>query len=140
MNADKRARMTGRRSGKGRAFFRLWHDIIFTEQFAAIKGSALKLLVDLASQYNGHNNGELCPAALRGRWKSERQMSLAIKQLEQSGWIKKTKQGGMGIGSSLYGITWWGINPSKKHDHPPDIATNDWAKNSPHPKRVREAP
>ncbi|MFC5490621.1 hypothetical protein [Dokdonella soli] len=134
INPKKRSRYVGRR--KGMPFLQLHHHIIDSLRFAALKGSALKMLIDLARQYNGKNNGDLSPALLRksGRWKSEDTMRYALEYLLEHGWIVKTKQGGMGIGCNLYAITWWPIDECNgKHDYPVEqVASNLWAKKTPH--------
>lgn len=122
---------------------KLPHHIVNTPQFASLKGSPLKLLIDLGCQYNGRNNGDLAPSLLResGRWKSESTMTYAIDKLAEDGWVLKTKQGGMGIGPDLYAITWWPIDACKTHDMPAEsVPSNLWAKKSPHRNPVLVTP
>jgi hypothetical protein len=83
------------------------------DDFISLSGSALKLLIDVARQYNGSNNGDLCMAMtlmkVRG-WNSNNLLSKAKQELISKNWITKTKQGGMGIGADLFAITWQPIN------------------------------
>jgi len=138
----KRSRMTGR--GGQPSFLKLLHHVIDSPEFGALKGSALKMLIDLARQYNGKNNGNLRASLLRqsGRWKSEDTMSVAIDQLVDGGWLVKTKQGGMGIGPSLFAVTWWPIDACEgRHDHPIEsVASNLWNKKLPHRNPVDSTP
>lgn len=83
------------------------------EDFTSLSGSALHLLVDIARQYKGHNNGDLCAAMTlmkkRG-WNSNNLLNKAKNELISKNWIIKTKQGGLGIGPDLFAITWQPIN------------------------------
>ena len=77
-----------------------------------LKAPALKLVLDLGSQYTGFNNGYLCPAweLMRERgWKSRETLYLAIAEAEHYRIIVKTRQGGRNK-SNLYGLTWWQIH------------------------------
>ena len=51
---------------KGRAaysnFFGLPKEVLLHPNFVHLTPSAIKLLVDLGVQFNGHNNGDLCAA------------------------------------------------------------------------------
>ena len=81
--------------------------------FIELKGNSLKLLIDLAQQYNGFNNGDLCAAMsiLKTRgWNSNQQIYKGLYELQERNLIMKTKQGGKGIGPSLYAITWQPID------------------------------
>jgi hypothetical protein len=142
INERMRMRYTGR--GKGPPFLKLLHHVVASPQFGALKGSALKMLIDLACQFNGKNNGDLSPALLRksGRWKSEAKINFAIAYLLQHYWLVKTKQGGMGIGCNLYAVTWWPIDACDgKHDQPAEqSASNLWGKKLPHLKQVVSTP
>ena len=81
--------------------------------FISLKGNAIKLLIDIASQYNGHNNGDLCASmsVLRKRgWNSNAQLSKYLKELIDKNLIVQTRQGGLNMGPNLYAITWQRIN------------------------------
>lgn len=83
------------------------------EDFYSLSGSALKMLVEIGRQYKGHNNGDLCAtySMLKDRgWNSKSLIDKALKELLAKNWILLTRQGGMGIGPSLYAITWQPIN------------------------------
>lgn len=142
ISEKKRSKFTGR--GKGPPFVQLHHWIVDTDEFAALKGSALKMLIDLARQYRGNNNGDLCPALLAksGRWTSNSKRKRALDLLEAGHWIVKTKQGGMmGLGADLYAITWWPIDAMKNHQHPGErVASHAWKIKPPHPNQVLLAP
>ena len=111
--------MTQRRPGrKGRPgiagkFVALPHSYINTQEFAALSGRAIKLLVELEMQYTGTNNGDLCATYglmnKRG-FTSADQLGKARDELVSAGWILVTRQGGRHI-PSLYGLTYRGIDP-----------------------------
>ena len=142
-SARKRARMTGR-GGKSSPFVQILHRVIDTPQFAAMSGSALKMLVDLARQFNGRNNGMFSMSNpdfnIRGRWRSNSKRERAIHELLEGGWIIKTKLGGRGIGCDRYAITWWPVDEAR-HDHQVEtVASNLWMKNSASPNRGQADP
>lgn len=96
---------------------------------------AKALLLEIAFQFNGRNNGDLqCSRtvmASRG-WKSNDVRERALKELEEAGFIVKARQGGRGIGPSLYAITWQPIHEcGGKHDLKPTTAAYRSFKDSP---------
>jgi len=42
------------------SFLSLPHNLLRHKNFKALKAKSVKLLIDLATQYNGRNNGDLC--------------------------------------------------------------------------------
>jgi hypothetical protein len=85
-----------------------------------LNGSAVKLLVEMACQFKGGNNGDLCPAwtlmKVRG-FCSKTTLSKAIKELLQAEMILLTRQGHfIKNKASLYALTWAPIDEcSGKH-------------------------
>lgn len=120
MATDKRWRFKGRASGP--SFVRIPHFVLRSPQWAALSGSAVKLLLELAGQYNGRNNGDLSATYtdLRERgWASNDTLQRALKELEACAWIVRTRQGGRHIGCNLYAVTWEPVDPCDgKHQHP----------------------
>jgi len=79
-----------------------------------LNGSAVKLLIEMACQFKGGNNGDLCPAwtlmKVRG-FCSKTTLSKAIKELLQAEMILLTRQGHfIKNKASLYALTWAPIN------------------------------
>ncbi len=136
----KRAKITGR--GKIPPFLMIPHWIIDTPEFAALKGTPLKLLVDLSRQYNGKNNGDLSPSTLRQRWRSHDTLLNAALALVVGGWIVKTRQGGLGMGPDLYAVTWWPMDACNgKHDYPAEsVASHQWRKKALPENRAKPGP
>ena len=75
-----------------------------------LNGSAVKLLIEMACQFKGGNNGDLCPAwtlmKKRG-FCSKTTLSKAIKELLKAEMIILTRQGHfIKNKASLYALTW----------------------------------
>ena len=108
----------GNRKSKSKAivypgFLHLHKPLLNSPDFMALKGNSIKLLIDIASQYNGRNNGDLCAAlsVMRKRgWNSNQQLQKALKEIQERNLIVQTKQGGLNMGPNLYAITWQPID------------------------------
>jgi hypothetical protein len=125
----KRGKVTGR-SASGPAFLKLPHWIIESEQFAQLTGSEVKLLIDIAAQFKGRNNGNLSIEEIRHRWKSRTTTQAAKDGLLQKEWIIRTRRGGLRMGPDLFAVTWLPIDECKgKHNHAPETrASHAWSK------------
>lgn len=107
-----------KREGKSRAilypgYLHLHRPLLNSEDFKSLKGNSIKLLIDIASQYNGYNNGDLCAAlsVMKKRgWNSNQQLTKATKELLEKNLIVLTKQGGLHMGPNLYAISWQPID------------------------------
>jgi len=108
----------GKRRGKSQAivypgFLHLHRPLLNSPDFISLKGNSIKLLIDIASQYNGHNNGDLCAALTlmkKRNWNSNQQLQKALKELQERNLIVQTRQGGLNMGPNLYAISWQPIN------------------------------
>ena len=86
--------------------------VIDTPAFKSLRGNSVKLLVLLASQYKGKNNGDLIitHSKYKSDFKSSQTMYAARDELEQKGFIATNAYGGMSYGGckqpSLYALTW----------------------------------
>ena len=98
-------------SGQFAAFPAMVHDSVAYENLNA---NAVMLLHDLARQYNGSNNGDLCCSwaimKRSRRWKSKATLYKAQRMLVTNGFIELTRQGGLKLGPSLYALTYRPIN------------------------------
>lgn len=127
----------GRRKSKQllyAGFLHLHKPLLETEDFISLKGNSIKLLIDVAQQYNGYNNGDLCAAlsVMRKRgWNSNQQLQKALKELLEKNLLTQTRQGGLNIGPNLYAITWQPIDScnGKIDVKPTDIAPRSFKKN-----------
>lgn len=95
-----------RRAGK---FTALPEEVLRTRKYSRLSSHAVKLLVDLARQYNGFNNGDLCAAfsmMKESGWRSKGTLSEAARALESAGFIERTRTGGRNAGPHLWALTW----------------------------------
>lgn len=105
-----RIKFRGRKQTK--PFVMLDREMLRSEQWARLSPHGMKLIIDLAAQYYGTNNGDLCAtwSIMRKRgWRSPATLSRALHELIFAGWLVLSRQGGRHK-SSLYALTIWGIN------------------------------
>lgn len=131
----------GRRNGP--TFVAFPHALLDSAAFKSLSPAAVKLLLDLASQYRGTNNGDLALtfSTMRGRgWRSTATLNRAKRELLDAGLIELTRQGGLAQGRripSLYALTWQPINECKdgngRHKldvSPTKVASGRWKTNA----------
>lgn len=97
---------------EGIGYVALPHVILRSSEFAALSSKAVKLLLDLLSQYKGDNNGDLCCAwkLMEKRcWRSRDSLDQARKELLKAQFIVLTRQGGRHV-ASLYAVTFYEID------------------------------
>lgn len=128
MAKDRRARIKGRKGKAG--FMGLPHHVLNSTAYRDLGGWPVKLLVDITSQYNGFNNGDLTAAWTimqpKG-WRSRDTLNKARKKLLEHGLIQVTRQGGRHK-PTLYAVTWQNINEckGKLETSPTDRPSNRW--------------
>lgn len=128
MKARNRSKFKGRRESG--TFTAIPHAIQDGANWCACSGTAIKMLCDLARQYNGRNNGDLCAALSVLKpygWTAPETVLWALRELRHYGLIVLTKQGGL-HGPSLYALTWQPIDDcGGKLDCAPTVtASGDW--------------
>ena len=129
--ADKRARATGK--GKDHSFVGIPHFILRSDEFGQLDGNEVKLLLELAKEYKGSNNGDFSAAwsvmKTRG-WRSSGTVQAAKDGLLRKGWLICTRHGGSHR-CSLYGITWWSLDEcgGKSLYKAETKARHEWRKN-----------
>jgi hypothetical protein len=93
--------------------------VLHSPAYARLSPYAVKLLLDIGSQYKGHNNGDLCAAWKimhpKG-WRSEETLAKAKKELLRAGFIAQMRKGHRPNVCSLYALTWCALDPNEKHD------------------------
>jgi hypothetical protein len=94
--------------------------------FYSLNGSVMRLLIYIARQYNGRNNGDLCATLSLLKsfgWTSNDQITKAARELIKRDLLMLTRQGGLRMGCNLFAITWQPINecPGKKLDVGPTL-------------------
>jgi hypothetical protein len=112
-------------------------DVLNHEIFRTLSPRATKLVIDIAAQYRGHNNGDLSAtlSLMRDRgWNSSDQLDKAKKELVRKDVIRVARQGGLNK-CNLYALTWFPIDECNgKLDIVSTItAPVDWKKGSPDP-------
>lgn len=81
--------------------------------YIGLNAHARMLLWDLAAQYRGDNNGDLCAAwkLMRPRgWKSEETLNNAKRELLEAGLIFETRKGARPNKCSLFALTWYALD------------------------------
>jgi hypothetical protein len=115
--------MSSRKNTKKRStasFVALPKYLINSRKYQELKGNSIKLLTQIAEQYNGSNNGDLQASfsVLKHKgWKSSETLDRALKELVESGFLVKTRQGHFPNICSLFGVTWQPIDKSDKYDN-----------------------
>jgi hypothetical protein len=100
-------------------FLALPKAVLNSPKFRSLSSAAVKLLIDIGSQFNGKNNGDLSAAwkimSPRG-WRSEATLARAKKELIAAGFIDETRKGHLPNKCSLYGLTFHPLNANSKLD------------------------
>lgn len=93
-------------------YFSAWpHDCHESDNYKRLSLVARALLMEFLGQLRRANNGDLCCAVglLKPRgWKSRTTIERARQELEKTGWIIRTRQGGRNR-PNLYAVTWLSI-------------------------------
>lgn len=104
--ARSRIRSKGRKQSG--SFTLLPHAVQDSKNWHQCNGTAIRVLIGLARQYCGNNNGDLAPALLKSKPASEA-LTKALRVLCHYGLLQMTRQGRLGI-PSLYALTWQPID------------------------------
>lgn len=93
----------------GILFVALPYTVLDSPAFLGLSYSARSLLLDLARQFTGNNNGKLvlCDKALEPRgWTSSATVHKAKKELLEAGLICETRKGHKPNKASWFALTW----------------------------------
>ena len=107
---ERRRRLIGRQTTN--PFLMLPLHVLDHERFRNLSGRATKLVIDIAAQYRGNNNGDLCAplSVMRRRgWTSSDQLHKAKRELIEKEVIILTRQGGLNK-ANLYALSWFQID------------------------------
>ena len=110
---ERRRRIKGRQTTN--SFLGLPHHVLDHDNFRTLSPKATKLLIDIAAQYRGNNNGDLSAtlSLMRERgWNSSDQLDKAKKELVGKDVIRVARQGGLNK-CNLYALTWFPIDECK---------------------------
>ena len=138
---ERRRRIKGRQTTN--SFLGLPHHVLDHDNFRTLSPRATKLLIDIAAQYRGNNNGDLSAtlSLMRDRgWNSSDQLDKAKKELVGKDVIRVARQGGLNK-CNLYALTWLPIDECKGKL---DIASTktapvNWKERPPSPSGGAEA-
>lgn len=137
MVTNSRRRAKGRRPSG--TFCALPHHVFRSEPgkpapAAALSKTALALLVDMAAQFNGSNNGNLSAApkimAAYG-WHSQGTLTDALVEVVAFGFLTPTRQGGRNQ-CSLYALAWHGIDEGPHDTAPNPVPSRLWLSEQAH--------
>ncbi len=107
---QSRLKAKGRRSIGG--FIAIPHAVLDSPNWQSCSATAIKMLTELARQFNGYNNGDLAAtfSMMKKRgWSSQETIFLACLELRHYGLIELTRQGGKRR-PNLYALSWQPIN------------------------------
>lgn len=93
----------------GSRFVLLPHVVMDSPAYLNLSFSAIAILLDIARQYSGSNNGKLvlCDKALKRRgWNSHATITKAKRELIEAGLLFLTRQGYRPNKASWYALTW----------------------------------
>jgi hypothetical protein len=147
---NDRYKEAAEKRGNGR-FISIRAEVLLSEAWAHTSSSGIRLIMELAAQYNGNNNGDLCAAwsvLKQHGWKSKQTLHSARKELEDKKWVIVTRTGtnaGTGNGKTiptLYALSFWGIDEcNQKLDpciYPNNKPRDSWKIGNTPPDIVRE--
>jgi len=111
---------TGRKSATRTVghFVMLPGAVLRSPGYRALSHTARSLLVDIAMQYKGGNNGALvaCEKYLRPLgWQSKDVISRKVKELLEKGLMIKTRQGGLNS-PSLFALSFHNLDRDNRHE------------------------
>ena len=97
------------------AYNAISHQFLRSQTLRSLTPKANKLLLDMLSQFNGFNNGDICITwkLMRQRgWRSKDTLNKARKELLDMGVIEIARRGGLNR-ASLYALTLFAVNECK---------------------------
>ena len=120
--------MRKKKSKSAAPFANIPHVVFECPDYISLSPYAVKLLMEMTYQYNGFNNGDLCPSitlmAKRG-FKSSATLRKVICELVDARMLVLTRQGGKNL-ASLYAIAWQSIDECPKKRLEISSTTTPW--------------
>jgi hypothetical protein len=119
-----------KRDGGGGAVLIMPHVVLNSAAYLSLSSRAIKLLYDLAMQYNTYNNGALLASwrymSEKRGWTSADQLAKAKAELIEKSLVVQTVQGLLPNKASWYGLTWLALDNIKGLE----ITANNWPRGS----------
>ena len=130
--SKKLALKSAKQARGGGGFLPMRSDMLQSDALAKLSPHACKLLLDLCSGWRLGRNGAMAAAWVWAKargWKSKETLFRAIAELEASGLIVRTRQGGMHM-PNLFALGWLAIDsiPDMQLDHAPTSGPLDYWK------------
>ena len=94
-------------------FLAIPKDVIDSDEWRNLPHAARVLLIDIASQYTGKNNGRLTPSfeAMRKLgWSSKTTLISAKRKLLEASFVVQTRKGHAPRTAEWVALTWWKLN------------------------------
>jgi hypothetical protein len=138
---DRRARVTGRKGGFGERHAQIPCDVLRSEACKSLRHAAFKVLVILASQYSGRNNGTLALTDLYAReygFNSRDTVYGSLRELVDRGLVLQTRDGLRSKSHfALYALNWRPIDNRKGNPlDAPEPPTRTWETWTPGPAPI----
>lgn len=108
----------------GQTFLPLPHVVLTSPGYRQASHVARSLLVDIAMQYSGHNNGKLVACSkylLPLGWKSEDTITRARRELVDCGLLVETRKGGPPNRAGWYALSWLDLDQAEGLDIDPRL-------------------
>jgi hypothetical protein len=118
----------------GNHFAQVPVEVLTSAACCALRNYAFRVLIAIAAQYRGNNNGDLAMTRATARSfgvSSQEHLVKSLARLLECGLIQKTRQGGKKpLGPSLYAVTWQPIDDlrGKIESGATTAPTNAWAR------------
>lgn len=113
-HSNKRATIKQKRDGGGGPVMVVPHCVLNSPAYMTLSGAAVKLLWDIAMQYNTRNNGALLASwrhmSERRGWTSADSLNKAKAELIEHDLVEQTVQGRLPNKASWYGLTWLALD------------------------------
>lgn len=114
MNKNSRRHKEHAKRRGGGGYVALPHAVIRSQEWAELSPFAVKLMMDMLSQYKGDNNGDLAmywSKMHRERgWKSKETLFKSLAELRNAGWLELTRIGMRNKTPALYAVTFYAID------------------------------
>jgi hypothetical protein len=118
----------------GQGFVALPHVVLESPSYRALSHAARSLLIDIAKQYTGTNNGRLvaCTKYLKPLgWKSHDTVARALADLKAAGFLIETRMGMRPNRAAWFALGWYALDDSKGMDIDPKTYRTGQYKNAP---------
>lgn len=119
MSSTRKSKKKKGYQGDGTRFIAIPHQVLESNSYLNLSHPARSLLLEIAAQYVGSNNGSLLCS--RGKllargWGSNDVLTRAKRELIAAGFIFETVKGQRPNRASWYALTWYGLDKHSDYD------------------------